>query len=393
VKTLKRISLAGIMALACGCSNPAFQGQKSISGQMKPKTPPSSEKNQSSEEVGKSQDARGKTSDDVGNLPSGPEPHNNGEGGLPQGNEGGGQTPVGGEQKPPAVGKKTFQPSFAQQPVDVVWIVDTSRSMTQEANEVNQNLERFMTGLGRDRDLQVTLIGRSAKPVQLLAPQVPAGVTFRQLPYYIFSFDALEVTAAGFCPKATTSRDDKKVCNIKVDKTQKLYEDENLPSDDIRGVLAPYLRENARKVFVVVTDDDAGIFRASEFEAAANAHIKGPWSFYAFRGKKSQANDNCRVENDGEQYDKLATRTMGQTFSICDADWSKNFDTLKNSISTLTSRAFPLTDLKLKEVKEVRVAGQVIPKEKWTLQGESLTIDPSALSPGAQIEVEYLYQP
>ncbi|MAQ13713.1 MAG: hypothetical protein CMN30_02835 [Sandaracinus sp.] len=193
-------------------------------------------------------------------------------------------------------------------PVDIVWVVDNSGSMSEEAELVQANLNDFAATItAAGIDVHVVLI-----------------------------------TAPGFVDVPPPLGDDA---------SQFLRIDEDVQSSNSFDKLlytfpqySSFLRRTSSLHFVVVTDDESGM-SASDFHTQMltnlgrtfrlHAIASPPGSSHAFGGFTMPGCDgpNGEAADNGDIYWEEASRTGGLALSICAADWSVLFDNLTAQIA------------------------------------------------------------
>ncbi len=193
-------------------------------------------------------------------------------------------------------------------PVDIVWIIDNSGSMSDEASLVQERMNDFAAGIvATGLDIHVVLI-----------------------------------TAAGFVTVPPP---------LGTDPTQFLRIEEDVQStNSLEKLLStydrwqPFLRRSAGLHFVIVTDDESNMpeatFRTMMQERLlrtfrAHVIVSPPGSTHSFGGFRM---DGCSGPRDdaadnGDIYWALASNTGGLQMNICDEDWSRLFTELNRAIA------------------------------------------------------------
>lgn len=250
--------------------------------------------------------------------------------------------------------EKRFSIEANRGPVDILWLIDTSGSMREETDNVKRNFSSFLTNLARQTSAKLTLVAKNTE-IQLSREALDSGHV--QINQTVASTDALVI-----------ARDLLK-----------------------NGSVA--LRDGARFVVVVVTDDNAAVVTDRNFldllEPAVQS--KNPVLF-AFRGDVSKP--NCKVANKGVAYENLAKATGGQVFDICDQDWTPNFNKLVSSVESIANSSFKLQDPNFLEVSKVLLDGLLLePRDYAVIDGE-LRLIPALISPTSkEIVVKYKVKP
>ncbi len=205
---------------------------------------------------------------------------------------------------------RTFDANNGVAPVDIVWVIDNSGSMDEEAALIQDRMNDFaaaITSSGID-DYHVVVMTRSGW-VTVPAPLGTDPVRFRFVDEDVQSNEPLEDALA------------------------------RLPDYD------DFIRPDSVMNFIFVTDDEsditAGAFNGM-MEAAlgrtyvANVIVSPPGSMYMecpFPGFCTPPLPGCmgprgNAAANGDQYWALATSTGGAQLSICAEDWTVLFDEL-----------------------------------------------------------------
>ncbi|MBO6934788.1 MAG: VWA domain-containing protein [Deltaproteobacteria bacterium] len=234
--------------------------------------------------------------------------------GIPPGTDGGPLPTVDNGPRPDyglsECAATTVEASEATAPVDIVWVIDNSGSMSEEADLVQSNINDFAATIaGAGLDVHVVVI-----------------------------------TAAGFVNVPPP---------LGTDPTQFLRVEEDVQSSNsLEKLLSTYdryssfLRTNANLHFVVVTDDEsdmsADAFHSMMFtnlgktfrvhaiaSPPGSTHTMPPFpgTMTGCGGPHGEAADN------GDIYWELASSTGGLQLSICAEDWSRLFDDLTTRIA------------------------------------------------------------
>lgn len=193
-------------------------------------------------------------------------------------------------------------------PVDIVWVIDNSGSMSEEATLIQQNINNFATAINS--------VGLDVHVVVITAPgfvEVPAPL----------GTDTERFLRVGQDVQSSNS-------------FQRLL--------DTLPMYQSFLRRNSALHFVVVSDDESNmgfneflgsmqgmIGRSFRFHAVVSepgaTHSFGGFNMNGCTGPHGDAADN------GDEYWMLAQRTGGVAQSICTADWSALFNSLTTAIS------------------------------------------------------------
>lgn len=192
----------------------------------------------------------------------------------------------------------TVEASSRALPTDIVWVVDSSGSMDNEAASVQENMNRFAAGV------------------------IAAGID----PHVVVITSSAFVTVP---PPLGT------------DPTHYLFIDEHVGSNAPLEMLlaqfsryAGFLRPDAVLHFVAVTDDESDV-SASMFDAAIRSSLGGrEYVLHAIASEDLGGGRECPgAAAVGAEYYELATTTGGQQLSICTTDWSGVFMRLLEAVT------------------------------------------------------------
>ena len=193
-------------------------------------------------------------------------------------------------------------------PVDIVLAMDTSLSMRQERQALEQNIESFLEDLrSANLDVRITAIGN---PNQFQFPSDINPSEFAIYPQYIDSYNAIEVTNSFLeaAHKPLQLRDDAHLEII-------FFSDDNASGANRLAKDFKYPRDRSTTINAVV-----GL-------------TKG----------KSDVNSECNIANIGTEYMKLADQTAGRILDLCSPNWSDLLHELSDSIILTESRIFNLS--------------------------------------------------
>jgi hypothetical protein len=205
-------------------------------------------------------------------------------------------------------------------PVDIIWVVDTSGSMDDEATEVQNALNSFSSFIAASAiDYRVVLIANAAD--MNVPPPLGGSAEFLHVNQTVGSSDALQVVYNSFDQ----------------------YKD--------------FLRPNAATHFVVVTDDESdwshGNFDTQIASLAASSFsnyvlhaicseeqvvFTPPPPLPAVMGPCSGGLGAGGAAEFGETYINMASATGGLWSSICSTNWNPIFD----SVAAAVSEGIPL---------------------------------------------------
>ncbi|GAB4201157.1 MAG: hypothetical protein OHK0013_12870 [Sandaracinaceae bacterium] len=186
------------------------------------------------------------------------------------------------------------------QPVDIVWVIDNSGSMSDEARIVQSNIETFARSIessGLDwRVVMMTRAGFVTVPASLASD-----ARFRFVDVDVQSNEPLEEAVNNF------------------------------------GMYSDFLRPAAYLHFVFVTDDESDM-PASEFRTRMRALTRQPYKAHVIASPPGSmhcmfggfclegcADPDGDAAANGDVYWELALATSGSSYSICTNDWSALF--------------------------------------------------------------------
>jgi hypothetical protein len=198
------------------------------------------------------------------------------------------------------------EPSTA--PVDIIWVVDSSGSMDNEAKRVQDNLNDFSAAVGKvGIDYHVVMITSSS--FVNVPPPLGGSPRYQLVDRTVASHEPLQAVLDEF-PK---------------------YEG--------------FLRPSAITHVVAVTDDESDL-AAADFYKAMLGKLGHPFKAHAIASETvaitfTNPTGACQTsgfppegaENPGVQYYKLADATGGLKFSICTSDWTGLFKSLTAAVA------------------------------------------------------------
>jgi len=95
------------------------------------------------------------------------------------------------------------------------------------------------------------------------------------------------------------------------------------------------IRESSQKELVIVTDDESALsFTNFQSSVENNRYLRSKTSLNGFVGKVEEEKDWCTIKNVGQTYIDLSNdiKTKGIVQHLCDEDYQKLLDNLKQSI-------------------------------------------------------------
>jgi hypothetical protein len=248
--------------------------------------------------------------------------------------EGGSGSSVG--QEPPALqacSTRSYKAFDQVEPVDMVWVVDSSQSMQDEQARIRQTINEFVADVAaRQFDVHLVMITRD----DLVPP--PLGSDQQR---YLFV-------------KRTVGSHEPLIALV-----------EELPR------YRDFLRAGATLHFVAVTDDDSSL-SADDFMREMNMRLGRSFALHAVAspdvdgqpcidenascdGANPQlGHRSCGAAAIGRAYYSLAERTGGEEISICVADWSEVFGPLLAAVGR--SEIPCVVDVPARQKDETRVS-------------------------------------
>lgn len=193
-------------------------------------------------------------------------------------------------------------------PVDIVWTVDSSNSMVNDLDSVQDNMDDFADFIvGEEIDFHIVLI-TSSSDVDV-NPRFFSDPRFRFIDRSVGSQDVFIRTLDQF----------------------PMYSD--------------FLREGALTHVVGVTDDDDDM-SSGVFISMMQERLGHEFTFHAIAAEEAAFGLPCTPAGDllpaaavGDRYFDAADRTGGRSFNICTGDWSSLFTTLAETVAV--SEALP----------------------------------------------------
>lgn len=240
-------------------------------------------------------------------------------------------------------------------PLDVLWVIDNSGSMKQEAGHVRQNISRFIDHIESFADVKVGLIsekGNSGTSVSL-----PSASNMFQVNRKVASRNAFRITA----------------------------------SEVTNGQLKDFFREGASRIIIVVTDDKSDM-SYSDFIAQIGGGAERP-KVFSFSSFASKSESPCRA-NYSDVYFTAASETGGKVFNVCDSDWSGHFDTLAEEVIEFTDTKVTLNESQIDEILSVKINGELAESSSYTFDGVTVSLKSELLNDleGDEINLEVKYK-
>lgn len=235
--------------------------------------------------------------------------------------------------------------------IDMVWVVDNSVSMVEEIEIIRENLGRFLLSLEDRAQLNFTLITNSKGSHGMNLSSWATSRGYRQISQFIDSHDSLS-RFLEFIPR----------------------------------LIGTSLRPKSQKILVVVSDDNSEV-GTNEFFRLIKRFIN-PNQFKIFGFVGLDKNLSPCIDRVGSHYIRMAEATGGQTFNICEKDWTPHFESLIKNIGQITKTEFTLPSIPKSELL-VLIDG--VATTKYKIEKNILIVNPENFNSNKKwiIEVSY----
>jgi hypothetical protein len=198
-----------------------------------------------------------------------------------------------------------------KRPADIMFVVDNSPSMVQEADAVQNRLSAFSQQIV-DAGIDVHVFLLTAYPDPSIPPQLDTGICIDP------------PLGGGGCPTSDNNPPMFSHLHQTIGSSHAL-----LRLIDTHEQWAPIVREDSVKHVIIVSDDDSYL-TASEFDTQFTA-LDPSYADYVLHGIVSL--DDCAyADTIGTQYVTLAGMTDGILGDLCDQDWQPLFDLLSTAV-------------------------------------------------------------
>jgi len=214
--------------------------------------------------------------------------------------------------------------------VDVIVVIDTSGSMDEETNQVKSNINTFASKIG-GTGLDYTVLFIAAKPGNPGPIPIPG------------------FTLPGVCvpqPLAGADCADNPPIFHQLNKDVESTDSLKIIIDNY-ATYEPWLRTDAYKVFIEVTDDNSTDMSHTDFDTKLLAKSKAQFGDatsrkYIFnsicgwkRNTAVKSSEKCdSAVNIGSEYQDLSVLTGGTVESVCEKDYSSVFDNIAKGLVT-----------------------------------------------------------
>lgn len=242
--------------------------------------------------------------------------------------------------------------------VDILWIIDNSGSMRQEAEHVNNNLNSFIETIKDSSDIRFALISGTNKNGNTVTLPNQDLDHLMQINHTVRSHDSLEIIR---------------------DKME-------------QGELKDFFRPNTLKYLVLITDDDSDDNGLEFLDFFKNWYTKSTVKVSGFLGL-GWSTSPCQAAK-GLEYLNMIEQTGGFSINICEEDWSDSFKKLANDISYSANNVFELQTALASEVLEVSVNGIALPMDLVQVDGNKVTLqfDINLLQENNELRINIKYK-
>jgi len=265
-----------------------------------------------------------------------------------------------GSCNPPPVLSESFMISATKSmmPMDMVWVIDNSGSMSEEAANVRANLTAFISALDKSSDMKFLLVSQVGTSGQ--AVSLPSGLDPQRF--------------------------------VQVNKTVGSHDAPQILINQLNTYISsgtPFFRADSKKIIVFVTDDNSTMTAASFTSGLSSAGVgSGQAAIFGFIGLGSTVS-KCQAAT-GAVYQTLATQSNAKVYNICQTDWSQNFSDLKTDVLTKLGRTFVMKDTMVAKIVKVEVDGVAIDSSKYSFANNTLTLaDSVVVTEQSTVKVSY----
>lgn len=270
--------------------------------------------------------------------------------------------------------------------LDLVWVLDSSASMNDEREAVLENLSKFIEDVQQTSNLRVIFLGPSD-----FVGALPSSDKVYYKVARVDSFGPLRFLAASLCdpsgnraiaPSAYDIKGDPtffkgKVCGEEVstsnaDESDKYLKYGSLDKRIEENIsIVEFLRPEAQKMAVFVTDDNARVVNYDMFKNLSSkfTNFSNP-IFHAFI--ESDTGSLGSGEEVGEEYVKMAEKTGGSIWDI-DVNWVENFKNLTDTVKKVYSKPMKLK-YKAKKILKVFVGDKELSESNWVLRSDNTVV-------------------
>ncbi len=285
--------------------------------------------------------------------------------------------------------------------VDIIWVIDSSGSMSEEINAINQNLMAFVGALDHYKiDYRLALLLKNYRKFNLKIPKEvkdcdKAGVSKSNIckfSAHVNSYNGLKVLLNCFQipynSKYVSMFDNYRYIDKRLltSLNWSCGDPEELGSGKLAVPFTQFMRDGVHKEIIMVTDDESFV-TADGFVShmtgkladmtvhsivAVNPDSAKFVGYSLTENPKSKASDSCRTERVSSVYPKLSNQTEGKVIDICEKNWKNIFEILKFEIVKKTT--FTLSHSPIVESITVAVSDKDISNSKWYYDAKTKNI-------------------
>ena len=152
--------------------------------------------------------------------------------------------------------------------------------------------------------------------------------------------------------------------------------------------LKNFFREDSKKIFVFVTDDDSHL--PAKYFLDAMKEFDAEALYYSFAGESREACPS--IARPGMVYKELADLSGGKMYNICTEDWSKELKELSVSIKKQADSRFKMDLIEGSRITEVRVNDEVVEEELYEIKDGHIEFKADFLKADDEIDIIYKNQ-
>lgn len=317
--------------------------------------------------------------------------------------------------------------STKSQSVDIVWAIDSSKSMKDEISAINRNLPKLIADLdARHVDYRIALIMQDTLRLNIKIPSIvkncrsAADLTSKLCLFEspVNSMNSLMMLLQ--CHKIPYSGSFLPMFKNVQTKTG-LLTAQKWPCGTGSGfgskasLFSQFLRPNIHKQIVIVSDDESLIpadsfiqaFKTAEKEFSLSAIVGVDPKAALLKGSSfvkntAKTRQDCTIDHVSTVYPDAARKTGGVVIDICEKDWGAIFEKLvaeilRKSTFILPQKPSQIARIEVKvngkeAVTETQTGGRLVRENNWVYDQKSNSIvfnsgkEPAV---GAEIRVVY----
>ena len=249
----------------------------------------------------------------------------------------------------------TGSDTIVSEPTDVIFAVDTSGSMSEEMEKLEETLPLF---------------------IEMMSKEFP-GDSFQM---FMLSEDELDLGDDGAKDPRYHPRD------LAVDSSNALevvYNFVETPANQcVNDQITPEgcIRQNSNKELVIISDDQSDYSMAEFLQlVSSSVFLKDKTGVNGFVGLKEDDDDDCGIASIGETYIELAANqdTLGLVQHLCDENYDGLLANLKESIVKKYVQFEFVLDFDADPAHPITIkidGGDALTPEQYTVEGMKLTL-------------------